>query len=546
MHLSILELPNEPVPLGSVFYVERPPVEKLVYEEITKPGCIIRIKAPRKMGKSSLLLRIIDFAKHQKYRTIYLDFQLADRETFKSLDKFLRWFCANIAHQLKLKENLEEYWDEQLGSKVNCSIYFQDYLLSYIESPLVLALNEVNLLFEYPKIAQDFLGLLRSWHELGKHEEIWRQLRLVICHSTEVYIDLNINQSPFNIGLNVELPEFTTEQIHRLARVHKLNFQLDIAQILCIQQMLGGHPYLVRLALYELANNPKITVEELLESSPRITGIYSAHLRTLLVTLQNNPALGMALKQVINNLDGVEINHILAYKLESMGLVKITGSLCKVSCELYRLYFASQNLEELSLQEKLVQLNKENIELKQLAITDEVTQVANRRYFDIRLEKLWQELASQMAPLSLILCEIDYLKLYSDTKGKQAANSCLQEIARVLETKVESSSVSYSSSRLVARYDYHQFAILLPQMNSLVSLKLAENIRNEVIKLGILHDFDYHGFPASVVTVSLGVACTIPNAQASTSILVDAADEALYKSKRNDRNCTYVSSTLNH
>ncbi|RUT08541.1 hypothetical protein DSM106972_017090 [Dulcicalothrix desertica PCC 7102] len=546
MHSLILELPNEPVPIGSVFYVERPPVEQQVYQEITKPGCIIRIKAPRKMGKSSLLLRIIDFVKYQKYRTIYLDFQLADREIFKSLDKFLRWFCANIAYQLKIKENLEEYWDEELGSKVNCSIYFQDYLLSYIESPLVLALNEVNRLFEYPEIAQDFLGLLRSWHEVGKHEEIWRQLRLVICHSTEVYINLNINQSPFNIGLNINLAEFTTKQIQNLVRLHKLDCQLEISQILSIQEMLGGHPYLVRLALYELAKNPKLTLEELLQSSPTTTGIYSAHLRSLLVTLQNNLALGMALKQVVNNLDGVEINHILAYQLESMGLVKLIGSLCKVSCELYRQYFASQNFDELNLQDKLLQLQKENVELKQLAITDGLTQVANKHYFDIRLEQLWHELASEMAPLSLILCEIDYLKLYSDTNGKQAENSCLQQIARVLETKVKSSSVSYSCSRLVARYDYQQFAILLPQMNSLITSKLAENIRNEVINLGILHNFAYDGFPARVVTVSFGLACTIPNSQASTSILVDAAAEALHKSKRNNRNCTYVSSTLNH
>jgi diguanylate cyclase (GGDEF)-like protein len=547
IHSDILELPNEPVPLGSMFYIERPPVEEQIYQEVTKPGCIIRIKAPRKMGKSSLLLRVIDFVKHQEYRTIYLDFQLADRETFKSLDKFLRWFCANITHKLKLKERLQEYWDEELGSKVNCSIYFQDYVLPCIESPLVLVLNEVDLIFEYPKIAQDFLGLLRAWHEAGKHQEIWRQLKLVICHSTEIYINLNINQSPFNIGLSIELPEFTIQQIQSLIPHYQLRCKIEIPQIVLMQKMLGGHPYLVRLALYELAKNPKITLEELLESSPSITGIYSTHLRSLLVTLQNNPALGIALKQVVNSSDSVEINHILAYKLESMGLVKINGGLCKVSCELYRRYFMSQNLEELNLQDKLVQLKKENIELKQLAITDELTQVANRRYFDIHLEQLWQKLALEMAPLSMILCEIDYLKLYSNTNGKQAEHSCLQQIARALEAKISSSSgTSDFYSKLIARYDYEQFAILLPKMNSLVSSKLAESIRHAVIKLGISHNSAYDGFPARVVTVSLGLACTIPNAHASTNMFIDATVEALNNSKRNNRNRTYVSSTLNH
>ncbi|MBW4512983.1 MAG: AAA-like domain-containing protein [Scytonematopsis contorta HA4267-MV1] len=546
MYLNTLELPNEPVALGSPFYIERPPIEQQVYQEITKPGCVIRVKAPRKMGKSSLLLRIIDFVKHQNYRTIYLDFQQAEAEVFDSLDKFLRWFCANIAHQLQLSANLEEYWDKELGSKVSCSIYFQDYLLSKLESPLVLALNEVNRIFEYPKIAQDFLALLRSWHEEGKQVDIWQQLRLVICHSTEVYINLNIHQSPFNIGLNIELPEFTTEQIQHLVRLHKLDYQLKMPQIVSMNKMLGGHPYLVRVALYELAKNPKMILDNLLQLAPTINGIYHAHLLNLLVILQNNPALEIALKQVINNASGVEINHILAYKLESMGLVKVSGSLCKISCELYRQYFALQNLEELNLQDKLTQLRKENLELKHLVITDDISQVANRRYFDIRLKELWFNLASEMASLSMILCEIDYLKLYGDANGKQAENNCLQQIASILETCVKACYFSESWSGIIARYDYQQFAMVLPNINSSNACILAEKIRKEVKKLGILHNLAYDGLPARVVTVSLGVACTIPNAQVSTSILVDAAAEALNQSKRNDRNRTYVSSTLNY
>jgi diguanylate cyclase (GGDEF)-like protein len=544
MYLDTLELPNEPVAVGSLFYIERPPIEQQVYQEITKPGCVVRVKAPNKMGKSSLLLRIIDFAKHQNYRTIYLDFQLAEIEIFDSLDKFLRWFCANIAHQLQLAANLEEYWDKELGCKVSCSIYFQDYLLSKLGSPLVLALNEVNRIFEYPKIAQDFLALLRFWHEESKQVEIWQKLRLVICHSTEVYINLNIHQSPFNIGLDIELPEFTIEQIQHLVRIHKLDYQMP--QIVLIQKMLGGHPYLVRVALYELAKHPKISLENLLQLAPTITGIYHAHLRNLLVTLQNYPALEIALKQVISNASGVEINHTLAYKLESMGLVKINGNLCKISCELYRQYFALQNLEELNLQDKLTQLRKENLELKHLVITDDISQVANRRYFDTRFKELWFNLASEIVPLSMILCEIDYLKFYGDANGKQAENNCLQQIASMLETCVKACYFSESWSGIIARYDYQQFAIVMPNINSSNAFTLAEKIRKEVKKLRILHNLTYGGLPARVITASLGVACTIPNAQVPASILVDAAAEALNQSKRNDRNRTYVSPTLNY
>jgi diguanylate cyclase (GGDEF)-like protein len=451
-----------------------------------------------------------------------------------------------VTRQLQLTSKLEEYWDEELGSKMSCSVYFQDYLLLAIDSPLVLALNEVNRLFEYPIIAKDFLAMLRAWHEESRQREILQKLRLVVCHSTEVYITLNIHQSPFNVGLNIELPEFTTEQIQHLAQLHGLDCQIKMPQVLSLQKMLGGHPYLVRLALYELAKNPDKTLEQLLQEAPTITGVFSAHLRNLLVTLQNNPVLEMALKNVINNPDGVELNHILAYKLESMGLVKLNGSLCQISCDLYRQYFASQNQEDLTLKDNLVQLQQENLALQKLAITDDVTKVANRRYFDRCLEQHWQNLAEQMAPLSLILCEIDYLKFYGAANGKQAEDNCLQQIASVIENLVKRPSFSKLRLGIVARYDYQQFAILLLDRNTLIAYKLAEIIRNEVKKIGILHNSVYSGFPARVVTISLGVAGTIPDAQAPTSILVDAALLALNEAKRKERNCTYVSSTLNY
>jgi hypothetical protein len=160
-----LEFPGSPVPLGSPFYIHHPLIEELAYREISKPGGVLRIKAPRKMGKSSLLLRILDRATSLDYRTVSLDFQQAEEAVLDNLDKFLRWFCANISRHLELPPLLDDYWDEDMGGKVSCTIYLQQYVLAKISTPLVLALNEVNRIFEYPKIAREFLPLLRSWHE---------------------------------------------------------------------------------------------------------------------------------------------------------------------------------------------------------------------------------------------------------------------------------------------------------------------------------------------------------------------------------------------
>ncbi len=127
-----LEFPGGPIPLDSPFYIDRSEAEALACAEISKPGGLVRIKAPKKMGKSSVMLRIIDEAVERGYRTVTVDFQQADAAVFASLDKFLRWLCVNVARQLKLEPNIDEFWDEDMGSKVSCTIYFENYLLAQI------------------------------------------------------------------------------------------------------------------------------------------------------------------------------------------------------------------------------------------------------------------------------------------------------------------------------------------------------------------------------------------------------------------------------
>lgn len=188
------ELPEGQVELDSTFYVERPPIEQRCYAEIVKPGCLIRIKAPRQMGKTSLMVRILQQAAQAGSRTVCLSLQLADQETFETLDRFLQWFCANVSLQLQLPDRLDAYWkSKRFGSKVSCKTYFEQYLLPELGQPLTLAIDEVDRLFEHPTLYQDFFGLLRVLHEEGKRSEIWQQFRLVVVHSTEVYVPMDVN-----------------------------------------------------------------------------------------------------------------------------------------------------------------------------------------------------------------------------------------------------------------------------------------------------------------------------------------------------------------
>ena len=332
------ELPEGQVDLASTFYVERPPIESRCYEEILKPGALIRIKAPRQMGKTSLMARILFQAGQRGYRTAQLSFQLADSKVFAELDEFLRWFCASVTRRLELPNRLANHWEEFLGSKENCTTYFERYLLSAINQPLVLALDEVDCVFQHPKIASDFFGLLRAWHEDAKNRDIWKKLRLVVVHSTEPYIQMDVNQSPFNVGLPTELPEFNREQVLDLARRYGLNWQTT--QVEQLMAMLGGHPYLVRVALYHIRRQD-ITLEQLLQSAATDAGLFGDHLRRHWWNLKQHPELTDAITKIVTATTPVQLEPTEAFKLKSMGLVDWQNNGVVLSRNLYRQYFLS-------------------------------------------------------------------------------------------------------------------------------------------------------------------------------------------------------------
>jgi hypothetical protein len=335
--------PSGTVALNSFFYIERPPIEEQAYEEISQPGALIRIKASQEMGKTSLLLRILHHAINQDYRTITFNFAQIDCAIVSNLDRFLRFLCASASQQLAVEPKLEEYWDDDIGSKVSCSLYFRCYLLEQIDSPIVLAFDELNRIFEYPQVAKDVLPLLRSWYEDGKRTPIWQKLRLIVVHSTEVYIPLHINQSPFNVGLPIKLKNFDLVQVKKLAEKYKLDWQ-ESEEAEQLISLVGGHPALIQIALYHLSRQ-EITLEKLLQTASTSEGIYHRHLRRQWLTLQQEPELAEVLKNLLQTNRPLQLKPIIAYKLSSMGLIKQIGDKAIISCELYQDYFTKNFFE---------------------------------------------------------------------------------------------------------------------------------------------------------------------------------------------------------
>lgn len=167
-----------------------------------------------------------------------------------------------------------------------------------------------------------------------------------------------------------------------------------------------------------------------------------------------------------------------------------------------------------------------NLELQRLARSDGLTQLANRRFLNEFLEREWGRLLRHQQPLSLILLDIDFFKLYNDTYGHLAGDQCLRQVASLLQTTVR------RPSDLVARYGGEEFVIVLPQTPMAGAIEVATILRQKIHALQLPHK----GSPISPwVTLSLGIASTIPTSKTSWTELLNWADQALYQAKQAGR-----------
>ena len=172
---------------------------------------------------------------------------------------------------------------------------------------------------------------------------------------------------------------------------------------------------------------------------------------------------------------------------------------------------------------RLQKLNR----LQALSTVDELTQLANRRSFQEHLSNEWQRAMRSHTPLSLILCDVDYFKLYNDTYGHPQGDECLRQVAKAIGAAV------HRPGDLAARYGGEEFVILMPETTSEGAQQVAKDAAENVRALQMEHKGSK---VASYVTISLGVTTVTPKPNLAISTLVDTADLGLYEAKRRGRN----------
>jgi diguanylate cyclase (GGDEF)-like protein len=178
------------------------------------------------------------------------------------------------------------------------------------------------------------------------------------------------------------------------------------------------------------------------------------------------------------------------------------------------------------IKNQLNELQQANQNLQLLANLDSLTKLANRRGFDDYIQREWDRMRRIKAPLSLIMCDVDFFKNYNDRYLHPNGDRCLIQVAMSIRNTVR------RSGDLVARYGGEEFAIVLPNTDALGAVSVAENIRSAVKGLQITHE------ASSVcphVTISVGVSTIIPNHENDFQALVNAADRALYQAKSQGR-----------
>jgi diguanylate cyclase (GGDEF)-like protein len=186
-------------------------------------------------------------------------------------------------------------------------------------------------------------------------------------------------------------------------------------------------------------------------------------------------------------------------------------------------------IEKSRLVENLLKATREledaNRRLEHAAATDGLTGIANRRVFDERLQVEWRRCQRNQHPLSMLMIDIDHFKPFNDRHGHVTGDACLRAVAAVL------TETFGRASDLVARYGGEEFAVILSEASHEQAIELAEDLRSRVERLE-LPDLP----PATRITLSVGVATTVPDERTAAADLLHCADQSLYTAKHEGRN----------
>jgi hypothetical protein len=329
--------PYGTMPPNSTLYIERDADFDCWGHLKADSATTIAVRAPRQMGKSSLMRRIAYHMKQEhRVSTVFIDLDLFSQGDFEDEERFLTQLCILIGRTLRVPEAIDRYWnDKRLSNTIKCSDYISEHIVPKYGKHFILALDEVERLFR-TTWHNDFFGMLRAWHNDRFEIPAFDMVTIFLSSSTEPYLFINNpDQSPFNVAHPVLLTEFSLEQVSNLNWLH--GFPLKEKELERLYELIGGHPFLNRLVFYSLVKNQLTAVDlfdiDLMLVYPPI----EEGLRRYWGILSKDSSLKASLARIC--VEGSHQEDQLFYRLEGAGLVKKSGSKIVISNTLYEHYF---------------------------------------------------------------------------------------------------------------------------------------------------------------------------------------------------------------
>jgi serine/threonine protein kinase len=333
-----LEAVGGAVPLDSEFYIVRPTDEEFC-SAIARCDSIVLVKGARQMGKTSLLARGLQQAREAGSKIALTDLQTLNAVHLQSVDTLFMTLAESLTDQLDLDVSPKQIWNSERGASLNFNRYMRKAVLPNLESPLVWGLDEVDRLFACD-FASEVFGLFRSWHNARSLDPTgpWQRLTLAIAYATEAHLFItDINQSPFNVGTRLGLQDFTVEQVSELNQRYGSPLH-NGSEISRFYRLVGGHPYLVRRSLQELASK-KTGIDLFEETADRDEGPLGDHLRRIMVLLAQDHLSCDAVRAVLRG-EGCPATESF-YRLRSAGILSGDSSKdARPRCHLYETYLA--------------------------------------------------------------------------------------------------------------------------------------------------------------------------------------------------------------
>lgn len=324
-------------PLDSPYYIERPTDLKF-REAIDRQDSIVSVKGARQMGKTSLLARGMKYARDKGKKVVFCDFQNM-QDGLETVDSFYRSICDMLAARLKLSVKPAKVWDPDMPSAENFSTYLCDEVLDKIDGQLVLALDEVDILTSRSYASEAF-GKLRSFHNARATEpdRPWDRLTLAIVYATEAHLLItDHNQSPFNVGTQLELQDFTPAQVRELNGRYQEPLR-NADELDRFFALLNGQPYLTRRGFYDLTHERR-SLADFEAHADADNGPYGDHLKRILFRLADNEKLTDVIRGMLK---GQPVPDAMTfYRLRSAGLLAGTSVQdARFRCAIYQRFLA--------------------------------------------------------------------------------------------------------------------------------------------------------------------------------------------------------------